>query len=690
MPIRGILSRVPPVPVALGAVLLLLLAAGTLLIVNAQAGNRRALHQSFEDRATGVAEFMSAYVVDLAARERRLAEQRLSRTGLTDADVADALGGSAFSYGAVVLDRDGRVIAAWPPREGLPAGTDLAAQYDHLQRGVAGEVAASGVVPSAGLAEPVVAVAVPFESPEGRRVFSGGFATGATPVRQYLQTLAAPNRTMALILDGAGGLVASGGEEVVGEDIEAIVAVLTSRDNRRIFAPLRGEAHLIVARPVLRTPWQVVLAAPVAEIEQPVRGAGTWLPWIVLAAFAVAGAAGVALIIRLQSREVALQDSEQRFALAAQATQDAIYDWDVSTGTLRWHANVENTFGYTLEEMGTTISSWTDKIHPEDAPAVDQQMGAGVADGSTFLQAYRLRRRNGTYAHVLDRRLLVRDAEGRLHRMVGALTDFSQQTMIQQELERSNAELERFAYVASHDLQEPLRAVTSYAELLSKLYRDKPLDTEAYEFLDEIVAGGARMRQLINDLLAYSRVTTQGQPPQPTSARMALESALANLSVAVEETGALVTYGLLPVVRADSIQLVHLFQNLVGNALKYRRPGDSPRVEIEAEPADDGWWRFTVRDNGIGIEPRYAERVFILFQRLHTRDEYPGTGIGLAICRKIVERHGGRLWVESAGSGLGATFSFTLPAARTELIDERPPLADAKPLEMAATTSMAL
>ncbi len=224
-------------------------------------------------------------------------------------------------------------------------------------------------------------------------------------------------------------------------------------------------------------------------------------------------------------------------------------------------------------------------------------------------------------------------------------------------LERSNKELEQFAYVASHDLQEPLRKVINFSELLAERYEGQ-LDADADKFIAYIVDGAVRMRGLITDLLTYSRVGTREITFELTDCEAALDEALGNLEVALEETGAAVTRDPLPRVMADNVQLVQVFQNLIGNALKYRSE-DSPKVHIGAVRTN-GVCRFSVRDNGIGIDPEYAERVFVIFQRLHGRLEYSGTGIGLAVCKKIVERHGGRIWVESQ-EGAGATFHFTVP-----------------------------
>ncbi|NTU78762.1 MAG: PAS domain S-box protein [Chloroflexales bacterium] len=226
-----------------------------------------------------------------------------------------------------------------------------------------------------------------------------------------------------------------------------------------------------------------------------------------------------------------------------------------------------------------------------------------------------------------------------------------------EELQRSNADLEQFAYVASHDLQEPLRAVTGMVQLLQQRYGGQ-LDARADEYIGLAVEAAARMQALINDLLTFSRLQRRAQPFAPITLENVLTSAQANLQVAIAESGAVITHDLLPTVRADAVQLTQLFQNLLGNALKFRAE-EAPRIHVSATRRERAWC-LAVRDNGIGIAPDYFERIFVIFQRLHPRRAYPGTGIGLALCKKIVEHHGGQIWVESH-LGHGATFFFTIP-----------------------------
>jgi len=264
-----------------------------------------------------------------------------------------------------------------------------------------------------------------------------------------------------------------------------------------------------------------------------------------------------------------------------------------------------------------------------------------------------------TVGHQIGQFIARKQAEAELQEANGQLILKAQQ------LSRSNAELEQFAYVASHDLQEPLRMIASYTQLILRRYGDR-FDGDAREFMDFIVDGATRMKQLIEDLLAYSRVGTHGKAFRPTDSGAAVQKALANLRAAIESSNGTVTCDPLPTINADEFQLVQLFQNLIGNALKFKG-AETPRVHISVNEQADTW-TFGVKDNGIGIDGEYFDRIFMVFQRLHSRTDYPGTGIGLAICKKVVDRHGGRLWIES-GVGSGSTFWFTVPK-KVEAVDD--------------------
>ena len=263
--------------------------------------------------------------------------------------------------------------------------------------------------------------------------------------------------------------------------------------------------------------------------------------------------------------------------------------------------------------------------------------------------------------HVyLTTKFPLRDANGNIYAVCGISTDMTDRKLIEEELIRSNAELEQFAYIASHDLQEPLRAVAGMVQLLQKRYEGQ-LDERADEYIKHAVDAAARMQSLIQALLSYSRAQRDNQPMEQVDAGTSLQLALKNLDTSIRDNHAVITADALPRVHANPAQLTQLFQNLIGNAIKFRRDVE-PQIHISATKLTDAW-QFSVRDNGIGIEPQYFERIFMIFQRLHTQREFSGTGIGLALCKKIIERHGGRIWVESEPEH-GSVFHFTLPLRR--------------------------
>ena len=354
----------------------------------------------------------------------------------------------------------------------------------------------------------------------------------------------------------------------------------------------------------------------------------------------------------------ARREAEGLFRSAVDASPNGMLMVDPAGRIVLLNRQTEAIFGYRSDEMlGRPVEMLLPErfrsgheAHRRDflAEPLTRQMGAG--------RDLRARRKDGREVPV-EIGLNPVAGEGGTH-VLASVIDITERKRVEDELRRSNEELERFAYVASHDLQEPLRMVGSYVQLLAKRYRGK-LDADADEFIGYALDGALRMQGLIEELLAFSRVGTRGADPVPTDAGAAVAGALRSLKLAIEEAGATVTVGPLPTVLADPGQLEQVFLNLISNALKFRG-SEPPEIQVSAERRDRVW-ELRVRDNGIGIEPQYFERIFVIFQRLHGREEYSGTGMGLAIVKKIVERHGGRIRVESA-PGAGSTFAFTLPA----------------------------
>jgi len=323
--------------------------------------------------------------------------------------------------------------------------------------------------------------------------------------------------------------------------------------------------------------------------------------------------------------------------------------------------------GHSREDLGEH-GTWQQLTHPDDV-ARSEQVVASVISGERSSARFEKRylRKDGSVVWADVTTALRRHSDGSPDYFMTAIIDITERKHAEQELlaltedlARSNAELEKFAYVASHDLQEPLRMVASYVQLLQRRYQGR-LDSDADEFIGFAVDGATRMQNLINDLLAYSRVGTQVEPPSLTDLETVFGDVLEMLEQTIADDGATVTHDPLPVVSCDPTQIGRVFQNLITNAVKFR--GDEPpRVHVSARHGD-GEWVFSVADNGIGIDPQYFDRIFIIFQRLQSRTDYSGTGMGLAICKRIIQRHGGRIWVES-GPGAGSTFYFTLPDGR--------------------------
>ncbi len=372
---------------------------------------------------------------------------------------------------------------------------------------------------------------------------------------------------------------------------------------------------------------------------------------------------------RLRTKEVeaarhTLQESEEHLKDAQRLAHVGSWELDLVNNFLIWSDEIYRIFEIDPRRFGASYEAFLDAIHHEDRDMVNAAYTNSLESRLPYSIDHRLLFPDGRIKHVHERCETFYDKDGNPIRSAGTVQDITDRKMAEdlinrqsQELARSNEELEKFAYVASHDLQEPLRTIGSFTQLLARKYKGK-LDSDADEFISFIVDGASRMQGLINDLLAYSRVGLKGKEFEPTDFEVLLEHVLANLKTAIDGSGAVITHDPLPSLYADPTQMEQLFQNLISNAIKFRGE-EQPRVRVSAGKKKHEWV-FSFRDNGIGIEQDYFDRIFIIFQRLHGKSEYSGTGIGLAVCKKIVERHGGRIWVESE-KGKGSTFYFTIP-----------------------------
>lgn len=356
-----------------------------------------------------------------------------------------------------------------------------------------------------------------------------------------------------------------------------------------------------------------------------------------------------------------LQKSEELFRMLVETMNDGLAITD--TAGIMTYANPRlcGLLGYSREEL---IGKPWRGLFNEEALRILAEQTAKRKKGEGESYEIPWRTKDGRTIYTLISGKPIHDSLGNFMGSFGVISDITERKRAvetlrrtMEELAQSNKDLEQFAYVASHDLQEPLRMVASYVQLIEKRYKGK-LDKDADEFIAYAVEGATRMQKLINDLLAYSRVRTRGKPFEPVDINKVMEQIMSYLSSNIQETGAKILWNGLPTIAADETQMVQLLQNLVGNGIKFHGK-DPPEVRISAV-REEKEWRFYVKDNGIGIDMQYKDRIFVVFQRLHGREEYPGTGIGLAICKSIVERHGGRIVVESE-LGKGSTFTFTIP-----------------------------
>jgi PAS domain S-box-containing protein len=354
--------------------------------------------------------------------------------------------------------------------------------------------------------------------------------------------------------------------------------------------------------------------------------------------------------------EERIRDSEERLRFMAESMPQKIFTAKPNGEMDYFNRQWMEFTGLTFEDLRGW--NWTHVVHPDDAAENLRVWRYSVDSGEPFQMIHRFRRADGSYRWHLSRAHAMRDNDANVTMWIGSSTEIHEQKDTEENLRRANQDLEQFAYAATHDLQEPLRGITIYSDLLAKRYGAR-LDGQALEFLNYIRGGATRMEMLVRDLLSYTQIDKLEDPVKLRDAGECLQIALANLAGAIEESGAQVSSESLPSVKIHATHLQQIFQNLIGNAIKYRRPGTAPIVHVSAQ-CENGQCRFTVADNGIGIEPKYKELIFGLFKRLHTNDQYAGTGVGLALCKRIVERNHGSIWVESEPEK-GSQFHFTLP-----------------------------
>ncbi|WP_447968225.1 PAS domain-containing protein [Nitrospira sp. M1] len=365
-----------------------------------------------------------------------------------------------------------------------------------------------------------------------------------------------------------------------------------------------------------------------------------------------------------QKRRDEINRLSERLQIATQSGHIGIWDWDVINDVLTWDDTMYALYGISADTYSEDYEAWIQSLHPDDAAQARAETQEALKGNSLYNTHFRIMWPDHSIHYIRAFAHVIRNAEGRPIRMTGVNVDITDQKHIERELlqqraalARSNRELQRFAYMASHDLQEPLRMISSFIQLLATEYNGR-LDAEAHEYIGYVVDGAVRMRTLIDGLLEYSQLGNIEQTFNSTDCESLLNEALLNLGEAIAEKQAVVTHDPLPTVLANGNQLAQVFQNLISNGLKFSGP-QSPIIHVGAVRQEEAW-QFSVADNGIGIEPAYREQIFDMFQRLNQKSEYPGSGIGLSICHKIIGQHRGKIWVDSE-FGVGSTFYFTIP-----------------------------
>ncbi|EOZ98758.1 Phytochrome, two-component sensor histidine kinase [Indibacter alkaliphilus LW1] len=367
-------------------------------------------------------------------------------------------------------------------------------------------------------------------------------------------------------------------------------------------------------------------------------------------------------------------EANERFEIVTEATNDAIWDYDLVKDQLFWGKGFYTLFGYNPEEIKPSFELLLSLIHEEDREHIVSQVDKYMSDPrqKDWYEEYRFLKTDGSYAFVVDRAKFLRNTKGQVTRVIGAMTDITERKSFEKELlklneslklhahelETSNEQLEQFAFIASHDLQEPLRMITSFLDQLKRKYQDQ-FDDRALQYIHFATDGAKRMKQIILDLLEYSRAGRLTEQLEKVNLNSLLEDYQILRNRLITEKGVKINMGTLPVVETYKAPMLQTLHCLMDNAIKYTKEGVRPEVSVDSEDAGD-FWKISIADNGIGIEPEFFEKIFVIFQRLHNREEYSGTGIGLSIAKKHIDSWGGKIWLESE-PGKGSIFYFTIP-----------------------------
>jgi PAS domain S-box-containing protein len=370
-------------------------------------------------------------------------------------------------------------------------------------------------------------------------------------------------------------------------------------------------------------------------------------------------------ITKRKRAENELRQAQEKLNIALESGNIGIWEWDLVTDEINWDERMQRMFGLEPGSFGNSYKSFLSLVNEEDIWHIEKAINATLHDDQSYICLYRTKPVNGKIKYITSRAVVNKYENDKPAGLIGVCFDVTwlreetENTILKlnEELLRSNKELENFAYIASHDLQEPLRMVSCFTQLLSEQYKSV-LDDKALEYIHFAVDGSNRMYELLNGLLAYSRIHTKGKNFSIVETEQILSDVIKNLSLKIKERNATIKTDNLPVIYADGTQMIQLFQNLISNAIKFSP--ERPKINISYKIDGDSYC-FAVKDRGLGIESQYFEKIFNIFQRLLPREKYEGTGIGLAICKRIVERHGGEIWLESE-PGKGSTFYFTMPA----------------------------